>query len=94
MQSSATLISAEIALDLGLKPELEDNIYRIYRIGGSEFVYEKSINRIDVGQIAMEDFKIQIGAMDYGFNIDGILGVDFSIANNCSGSWRSNFIYQ
>lgn len=80
--SGATLISADIALSFGLQPELEDTIYRVHGVGGSEFVYEKSIDRIEVGEIIMEDFKLQIGAMDYGFEIDGILGVDFLIAND------------
>ena len=79
--SASTLISADIAIDLGLGPGPEDKIYTVRGIGGTEFVYEKFITRIEVGDIVAYNFKIQVGAMDYGFKINGILGMDFLIQN-------------
>ena len=32
-----------------------------------------------MGNLEVEDFEIEIGLMDYGFEIDGILGMDFLI---------------
>jgi hypothetical protein len=30
-----------------------------------------------VGKLQVSDFDIEVGAMDYGFAIDGIIGTDF-----------------
>ena len=29
--------------------------------------------------LSVDDFEIEVGAMDYGFDIDGIVGMDFLI---------------
>ena len=75
--SGGTVFSTEIAIVLGLEAVLEDNIHRIRGIGGTEYVYEKTINSIMIGDNEIKNFKVQIGAMNYGFNIDAILGMDF-----------------
>lgn len=72
--SASTLISAELAIKLGLGPEPNDSIREIIGVGGREFVYEKHIDEIHVGTKSMLNFKVQIGDMDYGFNMDGIIG--------------------
>ena len=30
-----------------------------------------------MGELALSDFEIEVGAMDYGFAIEGIIGLDF-----------------
>jgi len=30
-----------------------------------------------MGTVEVNDFEIEIGAMDYGFGIEGIIGMDF-----------------
>jgi hypothetical protein len=30
-----------------------------------------------LGELQINDFEIEVGAMDYGFEIDGIVGMDF-----------------
>lgn len=75
--SASTIIAAEIAVELGLGPEPLDAIRKIRGIGGTEYVYEKHIDRIQLGSKKLTHFKIQIGDMDYGFVIDGILGMDY-----------------
>jgi predicted aspartyl protease len=75
--SASTLISAEIAVELGLGPEPNDVIREIRGVGGSEFVYEKSINNIQISSISISSFTIQVGDMDYGFEMDGIIGYNF-----------------
>jgi hypothetical protein len=32
-----------------------------------------------LGEIEVQDFSIQVGAMDYGFPIQGLLGTDFFV---------------
>ena len=75
--SASTIIAAEIAVELGLGPEPLDVIRKIRGVGGIEYVYEKQIDRIQLGTKKMTHFRIQIGDMDYGFNINGILGMDY-----------------
>lgn len=75
--SASTLISAEIAVQLDLGPEPNDIIREIRGVGGSEYVYEKCIEEIQCGSKCMENFKIQVGDMDYGFEMNGIIGYNF-----------------
>lgn len=75
--SASTIIAAEIAVELGLGPEPLDVIRKIRGVGGTEYVYEKHVDRIQLGAKKLTQFKIQIGDMDYGFDIDGILEMDY-----------------
>jgi len=75
--SAATLFSADEASRLGLVPDLNDPIRRIRGVGGSEFVFSKQLDSLSLGDLALTDFPIQIGAMDYGFPIQGLIGLDF-----------------
>ena len=75
--SASTLLAAEIAVQLGLGPDPNDIIREIRGVGGTEFVYEKTIDLIQLGSKQMKNLRIQIGDMDYGFEMDGIIGFDF-----------------
>lgn len=46
-------------------------------MGGAEFVFTKRVDRLSVGELSVQDFEIEVGAMDYGFEMDGIVGMDF-----------------
>jgi hypothetical protein len=35
------------------------------------------LDRLVVGEIEIDSFEVEIGAMDYGFPADGILGLDY-----------------
>ncbi|WP_352419478.1 retropepsin-like aspartic protease [Proteiniborus sp.] len=78
--SASTIISTDIALDLGLGPSPEDELFRIRGVGGSEYVYEKSIEKIKLETAVVSNLKIDIGAMNYGFDIDAILGMNFLVS--------------
>ena len=75
--STGTLFSADEASRLGLIPELNDPIRRVRGVGGSEFVFSKQVDSLSLGDLVVTDFPIQIGAMDYGFPIQGLIGLDF-----------------
>ncbi|WP_249870155.1 hypothetical protein [Oceanobacillus saliphilus] len=51
-------------------------IYRVSGVGGSEFVYSKTVDLVKVGDMKTTDFALEIGAMNYGFDLDGIIGLD------------------
>jgi aspartyl protease len=78
--SAGTVLSVDRLLDIGVHMEPQDTIHRIYGVGGSEFVFAKRVDNLIAGDLAVQDFEIQIGAMAYGIQIDGILGLDFLLA--------------
>jgi hypothetical protein len=40
-------------------------------------VFSRRIDYLAVGDRALNGFEVEIGGMDYGFEIKGILGMDF-----------------
>ncbi len=75
--SAGTVFSADSVLDMGLQCQFQDVVHRIRGVGGAEFVYSKCIDRLSLGKFELKDFDIEIGTMDYGFVIDGIVGINF-----------------
>jgi len=75
--SAGTIFSADKVLAIGLQLEPTDFIHRIRGVGGSEFVFTKRVDRIVLDDSSAGNFEVEIGAMNYGFEIDGILGTDF-----------------
>jgi predicted aspartyl protease len=75
--SASTVFSADRLGTLGIKLEPADPIHRIVGVGGGEFVYCKRLPWVALGDCRALDVPVEIGAMSYGFEIDGILGMDF-----------------
>lgn len=75
--SMSTIISTETASMLGLKPELDDKLHTICGVGGAEYVYEKLVESIELDKSIISSIEIQVGAMDYGFEINAIIGMDY-----------------
>lgn len=75
--SGGTIISTDLAESIGIIAEVDDMIYRISGVGGSEFVFSKIVDSIKIGEIETRDFQIEVGSMNYGFDLDGIIGLDF-----------------
>ena len=75
--SGGTIISTDLAESIGIIAEEDDMIYRISGVGGSEFVFSKTVDSIEIGQAEIRDFPLEVGAMNYGFDLDGIIGLDF-----------------
>jgi predicted aspartyl protease len=75
--SAGTVISVEYALVLGLECRVDDRLYRMSGVGGSEIVYGKCIDYLSIGDLALQNFPLQIGAMDYNIALDAIIGMDF-----------------
>lgn len=61
-------------------PEPTDIINSVQGIGGSETVIEKKIDAIEIDNVLASDFCIQIGTMNYGIEIDAIIGLDLLTA--------------
>lgn len=75
--SAGTIFSADAVLNIGLQAEATDILHRIRGIGGAEFGFTKIIDQLALGELVVNEFEIEIGAMDYGFDLDGIIGMDF-----------------
>ncbi|MCR8635821.1 retropepsin-like aspartic protease [Paenibacillus radicis (ex Xue et al. 2023)] len=75
--SAGTLFNADLVRDIGVIPEGNDAVDSIRGVGGIEYVYTKSLDAIHFGNFSIELFPVQIGSMDYGIDIDGIIGFDF-----------------
>lgn len=75
--SAGTIFNANVVEKIGVAPEENDVVDTIRGVGGVEYVYVKNFDVIHFGDTIVEDFQIEIGNMDYGMRIDGILGFDF-----------------
>lgn len=75
--SAGTVMSADTLAPIGVRLEPEDPIHRIQGVGGSEFVFGKCLDSFSVGALHVAAFEVEVGAMDYGFELDGIVGMDF-----------------
>lgn len=74
--SGGTILKAEIVEEIGIIMEPGDPIEVIRGVGGNEFVYIKEIDEITIDGGKVENFKVEVGAMEYGFSIDAIIGLD------------------
>lgn len=75
--SGGTVFKMDKVEEIGITIENDDIIEAISGVGGSEFVYKKNVDSIALGDLKLSGFIIEVGVMDYGFDINGILGMDF-----------------
>jgi hypothetical protein len=75
--SGGSVFSADQLLDVDLHFERGDPVRRIRGVGGTEFVFTKNMETIALGSFQVDGFNIEVGALDYGFTLDGILGMDY-----------------
>ncbi len=75
--SGSTILSASAVRAISITPSPEDTLYTIRGVGGNEVVFSRKVDFFRVGDQSISDFEVEIGAMDYGFDIKGILDMDF-----------------
>jgi predicted aspartyl protease len=75
--SASSVFIADKLFAIGMGFEPTDMLKRVYGVGGSEIVFTKKIDSLQVGDMVATNFEITVGAMDYGIELDGILGMDF-----------------
>jgi len=75
--SAGTVFKTDALELIGVFPLPTDPLRLLRGIGGDEAVIEKSIEALQVGALVIAPFTIQIGTVDYGIVMDGILGLDF-----------------
>lgn len=74
--SATTLLSADWMSQIGLTPQPDDTLYTIRGVGGIEVVFTRLVDYLQLDQHRLNPFQIEVGGMDYGFDINGILGMD------------------
>lgn len=75
--AASTIINADHAAEAGVYVSPSDTLRRLRGVGGHEHVFTRRVDRFAIGDCGLEDFELEIGEMDYGFEIGGILGMDF-----------------
>jgi len=75
--SAGSVFQADRLLDAAVEYEPTDVIREIRGVGGTEFVFTKRVDELRLGEFCVEDFQVEVGAMDYGFDIEGIVGMNF-----------------
>lgn len=75
--SASTVLSADAVAPLSISPEPGDRLRTLRGVGGRELVFTRRMDRIEIGGQGLDGFEAEIGGMDYGFSINGILGMNF-----------------
>ena len=74
--SASTIFSSDLMKKIGISPEPDDPLHTIRGVGGVEAVFSRSVDSVRLGSKEVQDIEVEIGGMDYGFYINGILGMD------------------
>lgn len=75
--SAGTVFNADVVNGIGVRVEPGDTLNKIRGVGGVEIVYSKNFDFVRLGKTSLENFEVEIGGMECGMQIDGILGFDF-----------------
>jgi hypothetical protein len=78
--SATTILAADVVAPIAIVPSPQDTLYTIRGIGGTEVAFARRLDCLSLGERHLPNFEIEIGGMDYGFEINGILGTDFLIS--------------
>jgi hypothetical protein len=78
--SATTLLSTDIVVHIGITPEVDDVLHVARGVGGAEVVFSRRVDRLKVGERAIEQFEIEVGGIGEAFDINGILGMDFLLS--------------
>lgn len=78
--SASTIFSADVLALVNVVPLPTDTLHMIRGVGGTEVVFMRRLDQILLGEKFMEDIEVEVGGMDYGFEISGILGMDLLLA--------------
>lgn len=91
--SAGTIFNANLVSAIGVFPEGNDVVDTIRGVGGAEYVYTKYFETIYFGTISLNNFQVEIGNMDYGMEINGIIGFDFIKAANLVIDTKNMLVY-
>lgn len=77
-----TLILTDYLTELEVGLADSDQLVKSYGLGGVVFsAVRKSMDKIEMGDIILDNFKIDFGVIDPQERIDGLIGLDFMKAS-------------
>lgn len=74
--SAGTILSADWMRQIGIVPQPQDTLYTIRGVGGTEVVFSRQVDYLQLEHCRLDRLQLEVGGMDYGFEINGILGMD------------------
>ncbi len=74
-----SLISSDIAEEIGIVYKNGDRLITMFGIGGEDFAFRKSITQIKLGTLVIENHPLDFGFLDIENGINGLIGLDLLI---------------
>ncbi|GAA0387429.1 retropepsin-like aspartic protease [Paenibacillus motobuensis] len=72
-----SLISSDIAAQIGIHFENGDKLIRSFGIGGDEYSFRKLVDQVQLGDFIMDDVYIDFGVFHEDIDqINGLIGLD------------------
>jgi hypothetical protein len=75
--SASTILAADEMALVNIFAAPTDILHTICGVGGTEVVFTKNLDYLQVGECRLDHFEIEVGKLDYGLGMKGILGLDF-----------------
>ena len=75
--AARTILSTDVLEPLGLVLRDDDLLHNVRGVGGVEVVFRRWLDHLQLGERGVGQFQVEVGAMNYGFDMNGILGMDF-----------------
>ncbi len=78
--AAESIISPDAVEDIGIFAEPEDSVNSFYGVGGSlHNFFSKNVEEIKLGQLILDDTKLDFGVIDPKGDINGLLGLDLLV---------------
>jgi len=71
--AASTAINADFAAEAGVYVSPADTLRRPRGVGGHEHAFTRHVDRLAIGDRGVDQFEVEVGEMDYGFEIGGML---------------------
>jgi predicted aspartyl protease len=81
--AAETILSPDVVEEIGIFAELDDYVHSYYGVGGSlHNFYSKTVDRINIGTLNLNNAKLDFGVIDPQGHINGLLGLDILLQFN------------
>ncbi len=74
--AAQTLLSSDIAENIGIVYQNGDRIIRMFGIGGESIAFRKIVDEVKFGIISIKDYSLDFGYIDTRHGINGLIGLD------------------
>jgi len=78
-----SLISSDIAAQIGIHFENGDKLVRSFGVGGDEYSFRKQIDQVQLGKFIMDNLYVDFGVFHEDIDqINGLIGLDILKSGN------------